>query len=243
MKRNTRQNPGNGSNETIPFEPSLTDPAMKLLHEVHKSQMFMSVQFDEFNKQIEDENKLLKAEVTCLRNRLAAVEMDNCALQQEIYRKYLYISGVPQVENENLNKIILDLASITNTNINNTNVISCRRDTTKSSKPNIHPQIVVELDTILTKDNFLANHKVHGPIFQQQINKNINNNNAKIYLNEYLSNMNKKLLYEAQQLKPKHNIKYVWTKNGNVYLRENDTSRIIRIKNLDQITNFRMRSE
>lgn len=241
--RNTRQNPllknnnEGGSKETL----KLTDPGMTLLQEVHKSQIFMSAQFDEFNKRtqlLESENKILKSEVSNLQLRVAALELDCNALHQEVYKRYIYISGVPEKAEEKLEKIVMDIGEITGTNIVKNNIISCRRDVLNAANKlkQTHPQIIVEFDSACTKETLQANYKKQGPILLKQVDITMpSSNNTLVYLNEYLSNANKKLLYEAQQLKRKFNVKFVWAKQGTVYIRENENSKPQRIKNFNQL--------
>ena len=74
---------------------------------------------------------------------------------------------------------------------------------------------------------------MHGPILLNQLNlknKNIQGT-AKIFINDYLSPANKQILYEAQQMKKKHNIQFVWAKQGAVFMRYDENSRMYRIKN------------
>lgn len=243
----TRKNGGNVNNES---EDDVSDKPefMKLLNEVHKSQNYLSQQFDEFNQRtqlLEKENKTLKKEVTNLRLRLSAVESDCSELQNELYRKHLFISGVPQTQNESLSKIIIEIAAITNNNIDTKNIVECKRISTRNNNNNNvkqpqHPQIMVELDSVSIKENLLMSQKNNGPILQSQLQSSSNNNNNynKIYINEFLSNYNKKLLHETQKLKAKHNIKFVWAKHGSVFLRQNETTKSLRIKNVDQLADL-----
>lgn len=240
MSRKTRQTPGTDDIENLANNAlSLTDPGMKLLQEVHKSQIFMSAQFDEFNKRtqlLEKENKMLKNEVNILQNRVSALELDCNALHQEVYSRYLYISGVPKNDNEILSKVVMDIGEITSTKLIEKNIVSCRREGPTTSLRQKHPQIIVEFDTKCTKELLQANYKSHGPILNRQFDKTLStNNNTMIYINEYLSTANKKLLYETQQLKARFNIKFVWAKQGTVYLRENESSKPRRIKNFHQL--------
>ncbi|KAL4721721.1 hypothetical protein ACJJTC_001702, partial [Scirpophaga incertulas] len=50
-----------------------------------------------------------------------------------------------------------------------------------------------------------------------------------IYINEHLTPYNKQLLKKCKEIAMKKEYKYVWTKNGRIYIRKNDTSPAIQI--------------
>lgn len=216
--------------------------AMSLLTEVHKSQNYLSQQFDDFNKRtqlLENENKVLKKELSSLQMRLSAVEADYNDLQHQLYEKHIYVSGIPQTQNECINKIILDIAAVNKIEIKSENIVNCKRlplRKTNKDKPLQHPQIMVEFDRVSIKNELLLKQKSNGPILQSQLK--ISSNNNKIYLNEFLSNYNKKLLHETQKLKTKHGIKFVWAKFGYIFLRQDETSKIIKIRSIDHLADI-----
>ena len=50
-----------------------------------------------------------------------------------------------------------------------------------------------------------------------------------VFINEHLSPNNCRLFTAASQIKLDLNFKFLWTKNGSVYLRKNDVSEIIEV--------------
>lgn len=235
----------NNQNNTYLSEKDVTEKpgeVIKLLNELLKSQSFLSDKFDDFNRRtqlLEKENSELKNEVQHLKQRIVAIESGYNELQYEYHKKQLFISGVPQTDNECLEKIINNIAEITNTKLTSDNISSCKRQ--PIHKNNEPAQIIVEFDSVLTKEEFLKNQKTNGPIIRNQLNINVadrNSCNNKIYVNEYLSNYNKKILYEAKKLKVKYNIKFIWAKHGLVYIRKNEQSPSFRIKNIESLTNI-----
>lgn len=57
-----------------------------------------------------------------------------------------------------------------------------------------------------------------------------------IYFSDHLTPFSATLYYHARLLKKQLGFKYVWTKIGHIYVRENDQDRAILIKSLEQIT-------
>ena len=52
-----------------------------------------------------------------------------------------------------------------------------------------------------------------------------------VFINDHLTKRSKELLWKARNLKREKNYKYVWYKNGNIYLRKNDNTEAMRISN------------
>lgn len=57
----------------------------------------------------------------------------------------------------------------------------------------------------------------------------INSDSAKnnIYINENLTKRNKKLFKKARDLKRNGDVKYAWCKNGKIFIRKTDDSKVI----------------
>ena len=61
---------------------------------------------------------------------------------------------------------------------------------------------------------------------------------AHLGLYDHLSPRLQNLLYEAKRVKVEQHFKFCWAKNGAVFLRKTDTSRIIKIKSMDDLTDL-----
>lgn len=58
-----------------------------------------------------------------------------------------------------------------------------------------------------------------------------NGSKQKIYINESLTKENKQLLFKTKEKARDASYKYVWSKEGKIFVRKNDNSRVHRIKN------------
>ena len=56
-----------------------------------------------------------------------------------------------------------------------------------------------------------------------------------LYINEHLTLSNKILYKEVRAAAKAKNYKFFWTKNGSIFVRKSDTSRVLLIKNKDGI--------
>lgn len=229
-----------------------TDPTqkqiLKLLLKVYTSQKFMSNQFDTFGTRttlLEKENSDLKREVSNLKNKVNDMERNINQLHQAHYNNYITISNIPITTNEQLDNITTKLADALKVKITTNDIVSSKRVTpniknaTTNNGPQVPPVIIVELNSQNVKQQLLQNQKTLGPLTQNKLNYNTNNAAiTKIYINEVLSTQNKKILFEAQKVKKKHNLKFVWARNGCVYIRANEGSIPTRIHSLEELAQF-----
>ena len=71
--------------------------------------------------------------------------------------------------------------------------------------------------------------------------RNLKFRNNQLYINEHLSQQNRSLFASASDIKREFKFKFLWTKNGSIYLRKNDNSEIIHVLNDKTIHEIRMR--
>lgn len=222
-----------------------TKDVWKLMIKIHQSQEFLANKFDTFNHQtklIEQENKELKNEVTQLKTKLTQVEGYLNNFHQELYSKHFTVSNIPTDADENLENIVTKIANSLKINITPNNIVATKRlrtpkqqQASNEQKKITPPEILVELNSVTIKQQFLDNAKKSGPLTTNQLQIQSGSTATKIYINEVLSGTNKKILYEAQSLKKKYNIKYVWAKNGFVFLRHEENQIPIRINSLEHL--------
>lgn len=240
-QRTTKQSQSNKSNESEDeVDDDTTEATLnnlyKLNTEMNVTLKFLSSQYDDFLRKItriEKENKTLKKQNEELNTRLETVENEINVQQQQRIKDYITIHGIPHKNNENLKAVIVETIKATQTNITEENILSCRRMNSPNStqKTSI---IVAKLDNYDTKTKLQQNFKNNGPITMQQIipTSNPATENRLVYINDYLTNHTRQLYELAKELKKRHNFRYVWTKDGKVFIRKNENSKIFRIKNI-----------
>jgi hypothetical protein len=59
--------------------------------------------------------------------------------------------------------------------------------------------------------------------------------NSSVRMFDHLTLKNQQILFEARAFKERSNYQFCWTKNSVVYLRKNTSSRIIRIKDVEDL--------
>lgn len=209
-----------------------------LCQEIRKSQEYLSQRFDDLEnaiKTVAKEHKELKTEISYLNNKVHNIEREYQLMHYDVYKNYFTISGLPVHENEDLKAIIKDITSLLNVKLNSMDIKSYRRLRTKTNTA--APIILVELSTHEIIEQLQNNYKQNGPLILNQIQhfKNDKNNTSKIFINEFVDNKTKHIIIEANKLKKKLNIKFVWHKYGTVKLRCTDNSRIYNVRSITDL--------
>lgn len=237
QKVNNRNNNSKNDEESDDEESAPTmEKLFKLNTEMNQTLQFLSDKYDVFLKKItkvEQENKHLKKQNEELNIRLEAIEQEVNMQQQQRVKSHLTIHGIPHINNENLQNTVIETIKATKTIVTAENIISCRRmnapDTTHKS-----PIIVIQIDNYDTKQKIQQNFKTNGPINLKQIMPNAKGFEERlVFINDYLTNFTRQLYEIAKKLKKKHNLRFAWTKDGKVFVRKTENSKIIRIKNLN----------
>lgn len=171
---------------------------------------------------LERENIMLQKSMQDLTKRLNILDQHSRANNIEI-------QNVPENRSENLISTVLQLSKITKCQIQESDIAHCTRIAKKDTQASRPRSILVKLNTPRLRDTFLA----------ASINFNKNNINNKlntshlgiaaenpipIYVVEHLSADNK-ALHAATRLRGKElGYKYVWVRNGRIFMRKDDIS-------------------
>ena len=84
---------------------------------------------------------------------------------------------------------------------------------------------------------FVSRKSKFGIIAAKKQKRNFKFRNNEIFINEHLSPENRNLFAISSEKKRELNFKYLWTKNGVSFLRQNDTSEIFTIKKHSDLFN------
>lgn len=169
---------------------------------------------------VEGENIKLRTCVQDLTKRINLMEQHNRVTNIEL-------QNVPENRSENLITTVLQLSSITKCQIEDTDIAYCARIAKKDTQTARPRSILVKFNTPRLRDSFLA----------AAINFNKDNKNNKlntshlgiaaenptpIYVVEHLSADNKALHAAARVRGKELGYKFVWVRNGRVFMKKND---------------------
>lgn len=215
------------------------------IQDVKNSMDFMNAQYEEIFKNhtviservayLEEENKSLQSSVKELRNQINMLEQQSRACNVEI-------QGVVESKSENLIALVKKLGDIIGCPSED-KIRNCTR-TAKINRLSTRPRsIVVQFSTQTIRDNFLASAIKYN---RSKPNNKLNNghigmSNIKdpIFVVEHLSPANK-ALHAAARLKAKEmGYKYVWVRNGRIFLRKTEGAEQVFIKSTETLSSLR----
>lgn len=219
---------------------------MTKLNDLVNSINHMSSLQDETLKRLvalKKENKTLKETNNSLNTRLANMESFFYQQQQQQLVNHVTIHGIKREQGEDLHQTIINAIKIININIVKEDIRSARRMNNNNNINTNTPTIIIaELRNTEMKNLILQTAKTNGPIMLNQLKQSPNAESKKIYINEYLNNYTKSLYENAKKLKLNNQFKFVWVKHGNIFVRRNETSNIIRVKHQNDIDNAKNES-
>ncbi|KAL4121163.1 hypothetical protein QTP88_013728 [Uroleucon formosanum] len=141
---------------------------------------------------LELNNNKLNKEVITLKEKLNSLEQATL-----IYN--LEISNFPKTQNENINGIVKSVSNCLNCSLNNNDIIDYFR---LKSNDNKVGNIVVRLNSNSTKSEIMKNIKLRwknrNPLTTKQVYSNFND--MPIFINNQLTQCNKKLLWLAKEV-------------------------------------------
>lgn len=175
------------------------------------------------NAKLIEENAELKTELKKMADKVNNIE-------QEALNNNIEIMGVPVTPNENCLEIVNAVGKILE--VNSEDITSASR--AKSSKNlSTNNNVVVRLNNPNQKHFWIKQFRNRKVVLASDLHKSLPR--TKIYVNEHLTSKNKKILYLTKQ-KAKDLYKYVWVKNGEIFIRKDDASKILKVSSVDEIS-------
>lgn len=209
------------------------------IDEFQKSLDFYSNHFDEINREMvklrEENNTLkknsseLKLKYDKLENELNKLKLENEEDKQYARNKNLIINGVYELEKENLIDITTKIAEAIGVKIKKDDLQAVHRLKSNTRKSNDPDSIIVQFTNRLVREEFLKKSREIRPtttFLYSSLQE------RQIYVNEHLTPYYKKLMFDAKNKKiGNQNVyKFVWFRNGKLFVRKTENSQILRIK-------------
>lgn len=219
------------------FETELA-PIRAQLDAIEASASFTSSQFDDIAqkmKNMSQENKDLRAKCEGLHNTVVDLQARLNAMEQHMRNSNIEIQGVPEHRTENVVTLVNQIAQVVSYKLSDADIITCSRVASLNKQTKRPRSIVVKLRSPRCRDEFYsAVSKYNKSNPKSKLNSGlvgIAGDRVPIYVSEHLSPANK-ALHAAARLKGKElGYRYVWVRNGQIFMRKDDSSRFIHIKN------------
>ncbi|KAL0840797.1 hypothetical protein ABMA28_014608 [Loxostege sticticalis] len=148
------------------------------------------------------------------------------------------IQAVPENKNVNVFSLFKKLCEVVNVNIDDSAIHACRRIAKMNSSSTRPRNILVTLASSRLRDLIISSvhrhNKKHRDAPLTAGHLGIDAGSAcRIYVAEHLSPEMKTLHAESRKFAQNNNYKYVWVRFGKIFIRKDDTSTAMQIKNSD----------
>ena len=188
-------------------------------------------------KELIAENKILKSTIHSMEKKMSQIYDKYNDMEQYSRRECLEIHGIPQPQDpksENTNDVVLRVGKLMGVNLSQEDIsVSHRLPTsTKYKGKRSEPLIIVKFVRRDMKEKFYRARKQLKGFTTHDIGYHVSRN---IYINESLTEINKELFRACLKAKRELQYTYIWTSNGNIFLRKDEHSDVISIKKKDDI--------
>lgn len=174
-----------------------------------------------------------------MQNTIDELNLQISSLEQRARLNNIEIQCVPENSSENLVSILMRLSEVTNAKITKEDIIKCTR-VAKSNRASQRPRnIIVQFATQNIRDTFLASvikfnkSNQHNKLNTGDIG--YEGEKKPIYVTEHLSPANKALHAAARRRAKELGYKYVWVRNGRIFMRKDDMSNFKFIKDTSSL--------
>uniref|UniRef100_A0A8D8YY01 FP protein C-terminal domain-containing protein n=1 Tax=Cacopsylla melanoneura TaxID=428564 RepID=A0A8D8YY01_9HEMI len=206
----------------------------KQINDLEKSLNFYGDKMEEYNdnmtKMMEKINKL-ENDNEVLKKELKTVRDDHENLLQYTMNKNIQIDGVPEVNDENLKELVIEIGKKIEVNVEEKEIDKAHR--VPSRNPQNIPPIIVQFTTRQTRDNFIDKVR-KNKITTKDVKRS--GEEKFVYVNEHLTKLKKDIMYEARRLKQDKGYKFLWVRGGKVLMRKNETSRVFELRSFDDLS-------
>lgn len=207
-----------------------------------KSVQYISDEYDKMKKTTENLQEKVKTntnQINQLQDSLKHKDNTICELVCKVNELEQYsrvnnveIVGLPESSTEDCKKIICDIASELQVDVQENDISTAHRLPNPNGKP---PSIIAQFISREKKQAFIKNKTLL--ITNNNKFKNIKTV-SKIFINEHLTPYNKSLLFKTKNLAREKHYKFAWFKNGKILLRKDTDSNVIRIRNEQDLLKF-----
>ena len=222
----------------------------KEVAELQKAHEFISEKYDDLtndykaalsnNKHNVQELKKLNKRTADLQNKSNEEELKLDELEQYDRRQNLELVGVPHEENEDVTQIVLDLAGTIGVDLEEGDISIAHRlpQKRRSANPRAgqrksNPAIIVR---------FISRYKRNEMYENRFKAKEIDNfpvqDMTYLYINKNLTQRRKRLFWKTKQKAIELDYSYIWSNNGQIYVRKDQDNDRIAIKTESDLDNL-----
>ena len=206
------------------------------INELKTSQEFICSNYDNLkteydsllreNKKQPEELRQLNTHSEVLEKQSESEAMKLDQIEQYGRRQNLEFHGIPETESEDVTNIVVDISKVLGVYIGKQDISIAHRLPAKR-----HRDKAAEPPAIIAK--FISAETCNRIYKHRSAARNLNENDfpvagmSKLYVNENLTQIRKRLLWKAKQMAKERDYAYIWTTNGRILVRKDaDTNAI-----------------
>lgn len=212
------------------------------ISDFHEALSFLSIQYDELKgrqcentsiiQRLQSENSLLTTTVKDLSLRLTLSE-------QHQRENNVEINGIPEHRSEILPNCIMQLAKVVKSPLVDEDIVQVTR-VAKMNKDDKRPRaIVAKLRSPRQRDVLLAAiqnfNKTNPEDKLSSYHLGLAGAKSPVFVSEHLTPSNKSLHAATRKQAKDMSFKFVWVRNGRIYVRKNETAQAIYIRGPDSL--------
>ncbi|CAB3234189.1 unnamed protein product [Arctia plantaginis] len=174
-----------------------------------------------------------------MKKNITNLTMRICQLEQQSRSNNVEIQCVPENRRENLIHVVTNISKVVGCNVEDKDIINCTRVAKLDNKNSRPRSIVVQLASTRLRDQLLASTLSYN---RQNPHNKLNNSHlgyagpkTPIFIAEHLSPSNKSLHAAARLKAREKGYRYVWVRNGRIYVRQKENADKILIKNMSTV--------
>lgn len=167
-------------------------------------------------------------ECSALQAEIAKLQHESNAQQQRERSNNLEIMGVPDKMNENLHTYVEKIAHFAGVQLNSQDIIYVIRIQPRNANTGRPKNIIAKFNSKMLRDSILSGIRKKKGLTTADIG--ISGSLHRIYLNEHLTLSNKILYKTTRETAKVKKFQYTWIRDGKIFVRKNDTSPPIFIK-------------
>lgn len=177
----------------------------------------------------ESRSAAVEEEVNQLKSEVARLTQENTEREQYMRMNNLEITGVPEMKNESLKDIIINISRKLEVPIDSSNINFVRRVASWSDhrRP---PKIVVQFSGRDPVEALLAAVRKRRGLRASELG--YGDGEASVFINCHLTPANKRLLKQVRELARVKQYQYVWVKHCRIYARKDSGSKALLIRRL-----------
>ncbi|XP_013161327.1 PREDICTED: uncharacterized protein LOC106113142 [Papilio xuthus] len=162
-----------------------------------------------------------------------------CSLEQSMRESNLEINGIPEHKSENLVNTVLQLGNVIDHPINEEDILKATR-VMKFNKESDRPRsVIVKLKSPLCRDSVIAAvtkfNKKNAKDKLSSHHLGISGARVPVFVAEHLIPSSKTLHAAARKKSKELNYKFVWVRNGRIYVRKDESCKAILIRDMDSL--------